>query len=203
MSLFAALTRKWHYSVENPGAGRLLYREGNREYTFPLYQEKGALVLVGVPSAQRIHFFFNWYAHHQEFSAAARDRILPRIEKHLRATGARVRVFERGRSDENFEFYPELFEERGRAAELLEEAGYTWFKDYCAIDLLHGEYGLEICGIQNEEDVRVIAAALRGGFPHWHHQSVCLHEPGREPGWTVALCMFPARLRSSEWPDGD
>ena len=30
-----------------------------------------------------------------------------------------------------------------------------------------------------------------------------LHEPGREPGWTVALCMFPARLRNSEWPDGD
>jgi hypothetical protein len=203
MSLFAALAQKWHYSVENPGAGRLLYREGNREYTFPLYQDNDTLVLVGVPSAQRIHFFFNWYAQPQEFTTAARDRILPRIEKHLRATGARVRIFERERPGENFEFYPELFECRGRAAELLEEAGYTWFRDFSSIDLLHGEYGLEICGIQNEEDVRVIAAALQRGFPHWHHQNVCLHEPGRESGWTVALCMFPALLRNSEWPDED
>jgi hypothetical protein len=203
MSMFVVLTRKWHYSVENPGAGRLLYREGNREYTFPLYRENGTLVLVGVPSAQRIHFFFNWYAYPQEFSTATRDRILPRIEKYLQATGARVRIFERERSEENFEFYPELFEHRGRAAELLDEAGYTWFQDYSSIDPLHGEYGLEICGIQSERDVCVIAAALQRGFPHWHHQNVCLHEPGREPGWTVALCMFPLRLCNSGWQDSD
>src|SRR5579885_1135368 len=97
MSMLAALAKRWHYSVENPGAGRLLYREGNREYTFPIYEENGVLVLVGVPSSQRIHFFFNWHWHpEQEFSVAARERILPRIEEHLRAAGAEVRVFERG-----------------------------------------------------------------------------------------------------------
>jgi hypothetical protein len=203
MSLFAALTQKWHYSVENPGAGRLLYREGNREYTFPLYREEDTLVLVGVPSTQRIQFFFNWHTDTLEFSAAARERILPRIRKHLQATGVEVRIFERDGPDENFEFYPELFDHRSRVAELLEEAGCTWFRDYSSIDLLHAEYGLEICGIQNEPDVRVIASVLQRAFPHWHHQNICLHEPGREPGWTVALCMFPARLRNSEWPDED
>ncbi|MDB6021488.1 MAG: hypothetical protein JWQ04_1345 [Pedosphaera sp.] len=205
MSMLAALAKKWHYSVENPGGGRLLYREGNREYTFPLYEENGVVVLVGVPSSQRIHFFFNWYWHPaQEFSAMARARILPRIEEHLRAAGARVRVFERnGRAGGDFDFYPELFADRARASEALEEAGYTWFCDYSAIDLLHEEYGLEVCGLQTEQDARAVAEALRDGFPHWHHQNICLHEQERDPGWAVSLCLFPSRPCNSGWYDGD
>ncbi len=194
MSMLAALAKKWHYSVENPGAGRVLYREGNREYTFPIFLENDTLVLVGVPSSQRVHLFFSWYAQPQEFSAAARERILPRIEEHLRAMGEQVRLFERDETGENFIFYSELFESRNRAIELLEAAGCAWFTDYTSIDLLHGEYGLEIGGIQNEADVRLIAETLQHGFPHWHHQNVCVHDHGREPGWTLALCMFPATL---------
>ncbi len=192
MSMLGALAKKWNYSVQSPGAGRLLYREGNREYTFPIFQENGVFILVGVPSSQRIHFFFNWYAQPQEFPPAARDRILPRIEEHLRAAGERVRIFDREEPGGDFIFYPELFESRNRAIELLEAAGLQWFSDYASIDLLHGEYGLEIGGIQNESDVRIIAEALQDGFPHWHHQNVCVHDHGREPGWTVALCMFPS-----------
>jgi hypothetical protein len=204
MSMLAALARKWHYSVGNPGVGRLVYREGNREYTFPLYEENGELVIAAVPSSQRIHFFFNWYGHPQEFSAAARERILPRIQKHLHETGERVRIFERcGQSEGEFEFYPELFEHRARASELLAAAGYDWFSDYSSIDVLHGEYGLEICGIPQERDARIIAEILGEGFPHWHHQNLCLNEQGREPGWTVALGMFPARNESADWHDGD
>ena len=204
MSMLAALTKKWNYSVENPGAGRLVYREGNREYTFPIYEEAGAWVLVGVPSSQRIHFFFNWYWHPREFPAAARERILPRIQEHLRAAGVQVKVFERGDGEtEDFEFYPELFEHRSRASELLEAAGYTWFSDFSSIDLLHEEYGLEICGVQNEEDVKPIMEALQEGFPHWHHQKVCLHDCGRDPGWAVSFCMLPSRSCNPEWYDGD
>src|SRR5579872_6389933 len=185
MSILAALTKKWNYSVENPGEGRLVYREGNREYTFPIYEEADAWVLVSVPSSQRIHFFFNWYWHPREFPSAARERILPRIEEHLRAAGVNVKVFERGDDEgEDFEFYPELFEHRNRASELLEAAGYTWFSDYSSIDLLHEEYGLEICGVQNEQDVKLIAEALKQGFPHWHHHKICLHDYGRDPGWS-------------------
>lgn len=205
MSMLAALARIWSYSVENPGIGRLLYREGNREYTFPLYEENGVLVLVPVPSSQRIYFFFNWYCHPaQDFSDAIRARILPRIEEHLRLMATHVRIFDRnGGEGEDFDFYPELFADRTRASELLEEAGYTWFSDYSAIDLLHEEYGLEVCGLRNESDARAVAEALRSGFPHWHHQNITVHEQERDPGWAVSLCLFPARPGNLEWYDGD
>lgn len=205
MSMLAALAKIWNYSVESPEAGRLLYREGNREYTFPLYEENGVLVLVPVPSSQRIHFFFNWYWYPaQEFPDAARARILPRIVEHLRLMEMQVRIFDRGGSTgEDFDFYPELFAARARASELLEEAGYTWFSDYSAIDLLHEEYGLEVCGLQTERDARAVAEALRNGFPHWHHQNISVHEQERDPGWAVSLCLFPSRPCNSGWYDGD
>ena len=204
MSIIAALTKKWSYSVENPGAGRLVYREGNHEYTFPIYGEDGVLVVVGTPSSQRVHFFFNWYPCHREFSTIARKRILPRIAEHFRMAGVRVRVFDRdGHDTGDFEFYPELFGHRSRVAELLEAAGYTWFSDFASIEPLHEEYGLEICGIKNERDVRPIAEALQRGFPHWHHQVTSLQDDGREPGWTVSLSMFPARCCNSNWHDGE
>ena len=47
MGIIGALTKKFHYSVQVPGLGRLVYREGNHEYTFPVYEEDGAVVVVG------------------------------------------------------------------------------------------------------------------------------------------------------------
>src|SRR5882724_168247 len=127
MSMLGTLAGKWNYSVQSPGAGRLLYREGNREYTFPIFRDKEGLVLVGAPSSQRVHFFFGWHIQEREFSALARERILPRIAAHLRAQGERVRIFERGEGGEFFYFYPELFAHRGHASNLLAEAGFDWF----------------------------------------------------------------------------
>jgi len=69
MSIIAALTRKWNYSVGDPERDELVYREGNHEFTFPIYEEDGVLVLVGAPSSQRTHLFFNWYSSsHREFT---------------------------------------------------------------------------------------------------------------------------------------
>lgn len=203
MNMLGTLVQKWNYSVQHPGAGWLLYREGNREYTFPIYLDGGALVLVGEPSSQRIHFFFTWHAQEQEFTAAARDRILPRIAGHLRAQGERVRVFERGAANEDFCFYPELFAHRGRACELLETAGFDWFADYSAIELLHGEYGIEVCGIQQEDHARCIGGILRAGFPHWHHLNICRQDQGRDPGWAVSLCMFAPQSCAAGWREED
>ena len=111
MSILAALTKKWNYSVESPGAGRLVYREGNREYTFPIYEENGVLVLVGAPSsgAGLLLFQLSAFWHPHEFSPAARARILPRLENYLQSEseGARVRVFEQGEHPgQELEFYP-------------------------------------------------------------------------------------------------
>ncbi|HZV33920.1 MAG TPA: hypothetical protein VFB72_05020 [Verrucomicrobiae bacterium] len=204
MNLIAALTKRWTYSVESPGPGRVLYREGNREYTFPVFEDEGEMVLVDVPSSQRIHYFFNWYRHPQEFPRLARERILARIVAHYRSQGANVRVFERqGQVGEEFDFYPELFAARALASELLSEEGCDWFGEYSSIDILHEDYGLEICGIRDERNVKRVALALQRGFPHWHHQNVCFQDHGRDPGWAVALCMFPSRSCNSGWYDGD
>lgn len=204
MSLIAALRRKWNYSVENPGAGRLVYREGNHEYTFPVYEEDGVLVVAAVPSSHRIHLFFSSHSGGREFSTAASERILPRITEHLQQGGARVKIFDRaGDGGEKFEFYPELFEHRNRASELLEEAGYTWFSDFSALEPLHEDYGLEVCGIQNERDIRPILEALQRGFPQWHHQKISRQDGGREPGWTAIICMFPSQTCNSGWFDED
>jgi hypothetical protein len=194
MSFLAVLRRKWKYSVENPGPGRLIYREGNREYTFPVYEDDSGTVLVGVPSSQRIHFFFNWYWHPRDFPPAASKRILPRIAEYLRADGSRVRVFSRG---EGLEFYAELFACRARASELLEEAGFTWFVDYSAIDLAHEVYGLEIGGIKSERAAGRMRVVLLEGFPHWHHARASLHGGGPDPGWTLSVSMFPSESRAS------
>jgi hypothetical protein len=192
MSILTALTRKWNYSVETPAEGRLVYREGNREYTFAIYEEDGVLVIVGVPSGQRIHYFFNWYWHPRDFPPAAGTRILARIAGHLRGLGAEVRVITPGaREESDLAFHPELFECRGRAMDLLAEAGFAWFGDYSSIEPAHEEFGLEISGIRNETDVQPILATLQRAFPHWHHTRISMHDEGREPGWRVEISMFP------------
>src|SRR5689334_8963100 len=93
MSILSVLSRRWPYSVKSPGAGRLVYREGNREYTFPMFEDNGAIVVVGTPSSERVHLFFNWYPSQRAFPVAARERILQRIAAHLRSEARSVRVF--------------------------------------------------------------------------------------------------------------
>jgi hypothetical protein len=204
MSIISALTKKLHYSVTVPAAGRLVYREGNREYTFPVYEEQGAVVVVGTPSSERVHFFFNWYPSRRDFPLAARERILPRVEAHLRAEASSVRVFDREEEGAGgLDFYPELFGHRGRASELLADAGYAWFSDYASLDPVHEDFGLEICGIQKDRDVRPILDVLQAGFPHWHHHHFGLQEAGREPGWSVTISMFPPKSYSSGRYEGD
>lgn len=176
------------------GPGRLIYREKNREYLFGFYEEDGEVIIVGEPSRWRIHYFFGWYWLPLEFSTAERERILPAILEHFRSEERSARVFDRGDEDgRGFVFYPELFEARGRAFEVLEEAGFVWFSDYSSIDLLHEEYGLEVCGIREARNVKTIEAAMREGFPQWHFSGVCHHDYGREPGWKFRIHMFRRR----------
>ena len=63
-----------------------------------------------------------------DFPPAIRARILPRLANWLRSGGAEVRVITRDAPEPGeFQFHPELYEQRARASELLEAAGYTWF----------------------------------------------------------------------------
>ena len=109
MGIIGALAKKFNYSVEAPGTGRIVYREGNREYTFPIYQEDGAIVVVGTPSAERVHLFFNWYPSRRSLPPDARQRIVSRLAAHLRAEALNVRVFDREKEEGGgLDFYPEL-----------------------------------------------------------------------------------------------
>jgi hypothetical protein len=184
MSLF-----RNRYEVLTDTPGGLTYREGNHEYVFPVFEEDGEIVIVGVPTRRRIRFFFGWYGDWRNFSASAGARILPRLLEHFHRGGRQARLFERGDA-ESYVFYPELFELRSRAADILDEAGFVWFSHYSSIDLLHPEYGLEVCGIHEESSVEPIAAAMMSGFPQWHYSSICHKEYGREPGWKFSIHMF-------------
>jgi hypothetical protein len=199
------MKRKQQCQIERPEPGVLTYREGGTEYRFPIYEEEGEIVFVAWPTAHRIFLFFGgWTYVPKRFSAADRERITTRVAEHFRQEGARIRVLTRTESKERgFQFHPELFESKGRATEILESAGFAGFSDYSAIDLLHEEFGLEVCGIHEESSVEPIAQAMRAGFPHWHYSHVSRKNCGREPGWKFALHMFPRRCGGGRCVDAN
>jgi hypothetical protein len=86
---------------------------------------------------------------------------------------------------------------------LLERAGFTWMSHYSSIDLLHEEYGLEVCGIHEEAHVKPIANALIEGFPQWHFRDSCFKDYGREPGWKFMIHMFPPSCSDGEQVDSE
>lgn len=91
-----------------------------------------------------------------------------------------------------FRFCPELFDLRNQAIAALADAGLAWLADYGAVDIDHGLYGLEVCGIQRQEDAPKVLRILQARFPEWNHSDVHLREPwSREPGWKVILHRDP------------
>jgi hypothetical protein len=93
---------------------------------------------------------------------------------------------------EPFAFHPELFELRERVLEALAECGFAWLSDYGSVDLLHDVYGIEVCGIREEDDVAPITQMLRGLFPDWRYErSYCKDATTREPGWKVIISRDP------------
>ena len=138
------------------------------------------------------------------FQDVDRKRITAHVFYHFRREGTRIRVMTRTEGKESgLQFHPELFECKGRASEILDSAGFVWFSDYGSIDLLHEEFGLEVCSIHEESDVEPIAKAMRNGFPHWHYSHICHKDCGREPGWKFALHMFPRRCGDGRCMDAD
>jgi hypothetical protein len=93
---------------------------------------------------------------------------------------------------EPFAFHPELFELRERVLEALADAGYEWMSHYGSVDLAHDVYGLEVCGIPDEDDVAPITQLLRKLFPDWRHER-CYYKESftREPGWKIMISRDP------------
>ncbi|MGD0251496.1 MAG: hypothetical protein ABSC01_02235 [Verrucomicrobiota bacterium] len=194
--------KNYEVKIEKPGC--LLYREGNYEYIFPVYEEDGQIIVVGFPSRRRVFLLFGWYRIPLEFSKNAKQRALPRFKEYFQRKGKQVRIFDHVESNSQaFAFHSELFAQRGKATELLEEAGFTLFSDYGSVDLLHTEYGLEICGIREESSVEPIAEAMKIAFPQWHYSKVCYKDSGRETGWKFSIHMFPHGCRGGQCVDSE
>ena len=201
------MSRERKYEIQSTEPGVLTYRQGGTEFRFPVYKEDGEVVFVAWPTSKRVFLYFafgGWTVVPKEFPKRDHDRITTHVVRHFRKEGARVRVLERPEKDEKgLQFHPQLFECKGRASELLDEAGFTWFSDYSSIDLLHEEFGLEVCGIREDSNVEPIAQAMRGGFPHWHYSHVCFKDGERDPGWKFALHMFPRGCGGGRCVDAD
>ena len=192
------------FSVCLDAPGRLLYREGNAEFTFPVYESNRRWILVDAPTLKRIRLFFGWYRVPFKFAEVERDRILPRLVEYLASDREAVKIFDRADTEtRSFSFYPELFDQRSEATEVLDDAGIEWLTAYTSIDLLHEEYGLEVCGIQQQADLDAIAEALSEAFPHWHHCRVCYKDGERDPGWKFAIHMFKRDCGSGRSVDAE
>jgi hypothetical protein len=93
---------------------------------------------------------------------------------------------------EPFTFHPELFELRERVLEALAEAGYDWLSHYGSVDLMHDLFGLEVCGVPDEDDVEPITRLLRTMFPDWPYTHSYYKETfTREPGWKIQIHRDP------------
>ncbi len=66
-----------------------------------------------------------------------------------------------------FRFSPELFEIRTAVMERLGEEGFNWLSHFSSVDPIHDEYGIEVCGIHQEEDAMSILNILGNMFPNW------------------------------------
>ena len=66
-----------------------------------------------------------------------------------------------------FRFSPELFKFRELVMEKLEAAEFFWLSHYSSVDCMHDVYGIEVCGIKEEEDARSIQKILIATFPTW------------------------------------
>jgi hypothetical protein len=67
-----------------------------------------------------------------------------------------------------FRFAPELFEYRNDVITALGEAGFDWLSHYSSVDPLHDVYGIEVCGIRDQDDAIQIQDLLVQMFPAWH-----------------------------------
>jgi hypothetical protein len=84
-------------------------------------------------------------------------------------------------------FHPELFAHRALAMERLQEKHLVWLGDFTAIDLLHEDFGLEVCGIKREEDAKRILKILSELFADWAYGQVSFRDKIRDRGWKVEI----------------
>ena len=68
---------------------------------------------------------------------------------------------------DGFRFAPELFQVRNDVIAELSDRGFEWLSHYSSVDPMHDVYGIEVCGIQRQEDASAILTILIEMFPDW------------------------------------
>lgn len=184
------MSRSYEVSIEKPG--QLTYREGNYEYRFPFYEQDGETIVVDFSTRRRVYLLFGWFTVPNKYPSSGREEVHSRLIAYFHQMGKHASLFKRdGEDEQSFAFHPELLEQKGIATTLLENAGFTWLSDYSSVDVLHSEYGLEVCGIREETNVSPIAEAMQNGFPQWHYHGISRKDYGAEAGWKFSIHMFP------------
>ena len=92
-----------------------------------------------------------------------------------------------------FNFHPELFEQRAMAIKALSEHGFNWLEHFSSVDLLHDLFGLEVCGIAQKPLAASILRVLERVFPEWIYSDLCYHDDERDRGWKAVIFQKPSR----------
>jgi hypothetical protein len=99
---------------------------------------------------------------------------------------------------DTFRFCPELFEVRTDVLAALNDAGYQWLSHFSSVDPIHDLYGIEVCGIIEQEDAVAILKKLQTMFPTWRVGCLCHKDYGREPGFKARVFRDKPRERE-QW----
>jgi hypothetical protein len=76
----------------------------------------------------------------------------------------------------------------------LEREGYRFLESYTAIDLIHEEYGLEVCGVREYDDAQRIIDILCCTFNNWVWRSCYYDDYSLDIGWKIVVS------RRSDYP---
>jgi hypothetical protein len=90
-----------------------------------------------------------------------------------------------------FRFSPELLEHRSSVIATLREHGFDWLTHYSAVDPMQDVYGIEVCGIQDEDDALGILNVLKQMFPSWTIWMTYYKDFGRDQGFMVTIQRDP------------
>jgi hypothetical protein len=88
---------------------------------------------------------------------------------------------------DSFRFCPELFALRTAVMDQLAASGFQWLSHFMSVDLLHDQYGVEVCGIGDEDDAIAIEDLLCEMFPTWKIGCLCCKKDGAEPGFKAKI----------------
>lgn len=101
-----------------------------------------------------------------DFRLAPRIRVQPRHHGGWKQRQAQRQDSQPDESDA-VRFAPELFEFRTEVIEKLSESGFDWLTHFSSVDPLHDVYGIEVCGIPDQEDAIAMREILMELFPSW------------------------------------